>query len=178
MATKKKEEVVEKEVLRSDEAVLPDEFVFSLPVSRKEVTVRPWSWGTYTKIASDVDKIFDIVADSNLNVAELGDIIKLQDKIHPKLFSGEEIDPDDLKEYNESIKSANYIMIRLMAKLSELIMPILEISTEMAKEEIEDLNPTDIHTLVMSVYYVNPTVLGNVYQPLAQEDALGLEKKK
>ncbi len=177
--TKKKEEViVEKEDFRSDEVVLPDEFIFNLPVSRKEVTIRPWSWGTYTKIASKVDKIFDIIEDSNMDVAELGGIIKLQDKIHPKLFSGEEVDPDDLREYNESIKSANYVMIRLMAKLSDLILPILEISTGMARDEIEDLNPTDIHTLVMSVYYVNPTVLGNVYQPLAQEDAVGLEGKK
>ena len=174
---KKKEEIVEEKSPRSDEVVLPDEFVFNLPVSRTEVVIRPWSWGTYTKIASDVDKIFDIIENSNLKVAELGNIIKLQDKIHPKLFGGEEVDPDDLREYNESIKSANYVMIRLMAKLSDLILPILEISTGMARDEIEDLNPTDIHTLVMSVYYVNPTVLGNVYQPLAQEDALGLGVK-
>ena len=175
----KKEAVKEEEEkVRSDESVLPDKFVFTLPVSRLEVEVRPWSWGTYTEIAPSVDQIFDIVADSNLNVAELGDIIKLQDKIHPKLFSGEEVDPDDLKEYNESIKSANYVMIRLMAKLSDLIIPILEVSTKLTREEIEGLNPTDIHTLVMSVYYVNPTVLGNVYQPLAQEDAVGLEKPK
>jgi hypothetical protein len=176
MAKKKEVDVVEE--ARPDEAVLPDEFTFKLPVSQKEITIHPWSWGTYTKIAPSVDKIFEIVDSSNLNVAELGSIIKLQDKIHPKLFSGEEIDPDVLKEYNDSVKSANYIMVRLMAKLSDLIVPVLESSTELTEEEILSLNPTDIHTLVMSVYYVNPTVLGNVYQPFAQEDAEGLGEKK
>ena len=176
--TKKKKEVIEEVEDRPDEAVLPDEFTFALPVSKVEVTVKPWSWGTYTQIATKVDKIFDIIEESKLKVADLGDTIKLQDKIHPKLFGGLEVDPDDLKEYNDSISAANYIMVRLMAKLGNLIMPILVISTGMTEEEINDLSPTDIHTLVMSVYYVNPTVLGNVFQSLADEDVEGLKGEK
>jgi hypothetical protein len=168
MARKKKEEVVVEEESRPDEVVLPDEFNFKLPVSGKDVTIRPWSWGDYTEIAPDIDKIFDIIENSKLDLTTLGDSIKLQDKIHPKLFSGEEIEPDVMEEYNASIKSANFTMMRLMAKLSTLIVPILCAATGLEEDEIRKLNPTDIHTLVMSVYYVNPTVLGNVYQPLAE----------
>ncbi len=174
---KKKEEVKDS---RPDEVVLPDEYTLTMPVSRQEITIRPWSWGTYTKIAAKIDKIFEILDNSGLDLQKLGETIKLQDELQAQLFSGEKVDYSSVKEYNELTKSANFVMIRLMPKVSDLIVPILAISTGLEEEEILDFNPTDIYTLVVTVYYVNPTVLGNVYQPLDEllDDEGQKEKKK
>ncbi len=178
MAKRKKEEVVvDKEEPRPDEAVVPDAFTFTLPVSRKEVTVKPWSWGDFTKIASSVDEIFDIVENSGLEVSELGKMVRTQDEIQNTILSGGQISTEALEDYNKAVKPANYVLTRLMTKLSDFVVPILVSATDMAKKDIEKLNPTDIHTLAMTVYYVNPTVLGNVYQPLGMESAGGLEEE-
>lgn len=180
MARKKKEEVVVDEAEnRPDEVVLPDEYPLTLPVSRKEVVVHPWSWGTYTKIATNIDEIFEVVDNSGLDLRKLGETIKLQDKIQEQLFSGEKVDYSSIEEYNELTKDANYIMIRLMPKIGDLIVPILTTSTGLEEEEILKLNPTDVYTLVVTIYYVNPTVLGNVYRPLDEVvDDEGQGKKK
>ena len=152
-----------------------------MPVGRQEVTIRPWSWGTYTKIAPKIDKIFEVLDNSGLDLQKLGETIKLQDELQAQLFSGEMVDYSSVKEYNELTKAANHVMIRVMPKVSDLIVPILAVSTGLEEEEILNFNPTDIYTLVVSVYYVNPTVLGNVYLPLDEEqsdEGQGKKKKK
>jgi len=168
MAKKKKEDEE-----RSDEVVLPDEFNFKLPINGMELTIKPWSWGAYTKIAPYVDQIFDIVEATNMDVSRIAEMFKIQDKVQPKLLSGETLTAEEMDKYNKIAASANSVMIKLMAKVGHLVVPIIESSTELTQEEIDELNPTDIYTIVMSIYYINPTVLGNVFMPFGSTESEG-----
>ena len=173
MAKKKKEVEVPDIEERPDELVLPDEFNFKLPISGIELKIKPWSWGKYTQIAPRIDDMFEIIESSNVNVSNLAEMFKIQDQVQPKLLSGKELTDEEKDKYNEIVGSANHVMMKLMAKIGHLVVDIIESSSDLSKEEIEDLNPTDVYTIVMSIYYINPTVLGNVFQPFAELDSGG-----
>jgi DUF4097 and DUF4098 domain-containing protein YvlB len=155
---KKKEE-------RSDDVVLTDIETFKFPISGKEVKVKPWSFGTYSQdISPHVEKIFDVIDKSNINISDLR---LLRTYIDPTLTDEEK------KEYDKLVGPANQTMMRLMTKVAPQIMDIIEVTTNMKRKDIEDLNPTDVFYLCVHIYFINPTVLGNVFQPFVDLDSEG-----
>jgi len=168
MAKKKKEDEAPKKEERSDETVLPDEFVITLPVSNREIELKPWSWGKWNKVASHVDEMMNIVETSNIDISTIAEMFRLQDKVQVKIVNNIELSDEEKKEYNEISKAASAPMSKLMMKVGHLVSPIIELSCELEAEEIEELHPADIFHLAISIYFINPTVLGNVSKPFEE----------
>jgi hypothetical protein len=164
MAKKKKEEE------RPDETVLPDEFSITLPVSEKEIVLKPWSWGKWNKVAPHIDEILSIVESSSIDVSPIAEMFRLQDKVQVKIINSVELSDEEKEEYNEISRAASMPLSKLMIKVGHLVSPILELSSELEADEIEDLHPADVFHLAVSIYFINPTVLGNVSKPFNETE--------
>ena len=157
----KEKEVVKPEE-RPDEEVLLDEFEVELLSSEKTVIVKPWSWGVYGKIAPTIDKAITVVEQSNLDVSGLR-FIPEQREFVVRMMEGKKLTKAEKEEYNTMAGKASMAIMRLLAKISPYVVDIIAASCNLKKEEIEELSPLDIFQLGCTIYFVNPTVLGNAY---------------
>jgi len=156
---KKKEE-------RSEDVILTDFDRFKFPVCGEEIKVKAWSFGTYAeKIAPHMEVIFEVIEDSNMDLSSLSLL---------RSYIDVTVSEEEKKKYDKLVGPANNTMMRLMAKIAPQIMDIIEASTDMKRKDIEELNPTDIFYLCVHIYFINPTVLGNVFQPFATQESEGL----
>jgi hypothetical protein len=162
--TKKKK----KEEERPDETVLPDEFTITLPVCGEEIVLKPWSWGKWNKVAPYVDEIISIVEESNIDVTPIAEMFRLQDRVQVKIINSVELSDEEKEQYNDISKAASAPLGKLMIKVGHLVSPIIELSSELETEEIEDMHPADVFHLAVSIYFINPTVLGNVSKPFEE----------
>lgn len=147
---KKKEE-------RSDDMILTELESFKFPVCGKEIEIKPWSFGKYAKdISPKMEEIFEAIDKSNMDLSSL---VVLKSYLSPALTDEEK------REFDKLVGAANKAMMRLMGKISLQVMDIIEASTNMKRKDIEELNPTDVFYLCIHMYFLNPTVLGNVFMP-------------
>lgn len=167
-----------KEDERPDEEVLPDEYTITLGLSGKEVKIKPWSWGVWNKVAPHVEEIFNVVEVSNINVGALGEMLAVQNKLQDKIISANPLTEDEKKLYTNTAAKANTVISQLLIKAGRFVSPILELSTDLTEEEIDNLNPNDIYMLAFHIYHLNPTVLGNVYMPFEEESPERQKRKK
>lgn len=162
MATKKKKKEEEE---RPDEMVLPDLDVFRFPISGKEVEIKPWSWGMYTKhIAPHIEEIFRVVEESNIDISAFR-LMRLYLNLAPT--------KEEKEEYDSMLGPANKAMMQLMVKAGAQVAKIAELSTNMTEGEIEELHPTDVFHLCLHLYFLNPTVLGNAFMPFVEFEVEG-----
>jgi hypothetical protein len=167
MANKKtKKEVESSTEERPDDVVLTDLETFKFPVCGEEIKIKPWSFGTYSQnISPHIEEIFEVVDKSGINLSNLQ---LLRTYIDPAITDEEK------KEYDKLVGPANNTMMRLMTKVSSQIIDIIEVTTNMKRKDIENLNPTDVFYLCVHIYFINPTVLGNVFQPFVDISHEGL----
>ena len=159
MSKKKKEEVVEE---RPDEEILIGELDLELP-GGIQVTVTPWSFGTYSKIAPVIDKTITIIEKSGVDVSAMSFVGDYQREWLPRMINNDKFTDEEKKRYTAEASKAGAILMRVFAKVAPQVITILESACNLTKAEIEEMNPAAIFLLATVVYQANPTVLGNCY---------------
>ena len=159
-----KKAVVEEEEgdTRPDEQVFLEEALIITPIG--DITIKPWSYGDYYRIADKIEDIFEILEDKNINIdafSALGAMSKTFDFSSDITEENKEEKMAEMDLYADTVGQANRDIRRLINRIAPHAMPIISATTGRSQEELEQLPIHMVVAIGVMIYYQNIGILGN-----------------
>jgi hypothetical protein len=171
MAEKKKKEAKKKDVeledIRDDEYVLTEGPV-DIKVKDGVVTVKPWSFGVFRRLGSNLDALVHELILKDIDVtlffarpALFDYAVFYNEMMSVDLSKASEDDAVRYAFIKEKYEQESVVLLRLVASCADHVLPIIVETCDLTEEEIDEMDSEDVMRVFMCIMQVNHGMLGN-----------------